>query len=100
MIKCLKEKKGIVISSIHGVKGEEYTTVIGYDLLNGHLPNWNYFYELRAFKESDTKKLLYVMCSRAQKNLYLFSECGRTTKKGTPLEITDELRECSFEYDT
>ena len=28
------------------------------------------------------RKLLYVLCSRAKKNLYLFSEYGRTTKNG------------------
>ena len=36
-----KERDGVVINTIHGIKGEEYTVVIGYDLLNGHLPNWN-----------------------------------------------------------
>lgn len=28
---------------------------------------------------------------RAKKNLYLFSECGRTTKSGSEYSSTDEL---------
>ena len=39
---CFKEREGIVVNTIHGVKGEEYTTVIAFDLLNGHLPHWDY----------------------------------------------------------
>ena len=37
------------------------------------------------------RKLLYVLCSRAKKNLYLFSEYGRTTKNGLEYSSTDEL---------
>lgn len=40
--RSFREKTGIVINTIHGIKGEEYTTVIAFDLLNGHLPNWGY----------------------------------------------------------
>lgn len=101
MENCFKEKKGIVISTIHGVKGEEYKTVIGYDLLNGHLPHWDYIYnnELKKIRYEETKKMLYVLCSRAKENLYLFAEKGRTTKKGYPLSCTDELSACTFKYD-
>ena len=37
------------------------------------------------------RKLLYVLCSRAKKNLYLFSEYGRTTKNGLEYSSTSEL---------
>lgn len=37
------------------------------------------------------RKLLYVLCSRAKKNLYLFSEYERTTKNGLEYSSTDEL---------
>ena len=47
-----------------------------------------------------TKKLLYVVCSRAKKNLFLFSEQGRTTQKGAPLLSTDEILEIDYEYDS
>lgn len=89
-----KEKKGIVINTIHGVKGEEFTTVIGFDLLNGHLPNWEYILndDKKKYREIETKKALYVLASRAKINLFLFSEQGRTTKSGNLLKPTDELQ--------
>ena len=88
-----KEKKGVVINTIHGVKGEEFTTVIAFGLLNGYLPHWNYITQdnLKPHRENEANKLLYVLTSRAKVNLYLFSETGRTTKKGIPLTPTDEL---------
>lgn len=39
---CFMEKHGVVINTIYGVKGEEYTTVIAFGLLNGRLPKWVY----------------------------------------------------------
>lgn len=86
------ERQGIVISTIHGIKGEEYHTVIAFDLLNGKLPNWNIICNHDStFRQIEANKLLYVLCSRAKKNIYLFSETGRTTKKGVKLTPTDEL---------
>lgn len=38
---CFKEKEGVVINTFHGVKGEEYTTVIAFGILNGYIPHWN-----------------------------------------------------------
>lgn len=101
MEKCFKERNGIVINSIHGVKGEEYTTMIGFDLLTGHLPHWDYIYndELRVIRSEETKRMLYVLCSRAKENLYLFAERGRTTQKGYLLDTTEELANCNFIYD-
>jgi len=34
-----KESMGVVINTCHGVKGEEYETVIAFGMLNGHIPN-------------------------------------------------------------
>lgn len=90
-----KERDGVVINTIHGIKGEEYTVVIGYDLLNGHLPNWNIIKN-----KNETLKLLYVLCSRAKSALYLFSETGRTTRTGHPLTSTNELYNVRYHYDT
>lgn len=42
---CFHERHGIAASTIHGVKGEEYTTVIAFGLLNGYLPHWDYIYK-------------------------------------------------------
>lgn len=67
------EKYGVVINTIHGVKGEEYTTVIGFCLLNGIIPHWDYIYkeELKPLRHNETNKLLYVLMSRAKK-IYIF----------------------------
>lgn len=88
-----KEKQGVVISTIHSVKGEEYNTVIGFCLLNGVIPHWDYIFNpyLKPVRENETKKLLYVLMSRAKQNLFLFSEKDRTTRNGNPLLPTDEL---------
>lgn len=98
---CFKERDGVVINTIHGIKGEEYEVVIGFDLLNGHLPHWNYVFDptKTMLRKKETSKLLYVLCSRAKTSLYLFSETGRTTKKGTPLTATDELYSLEYDYD-
>lgn len=96
-----KEKDGIVINTIHGIKGEEYGTVIAFDLLNGHLPHWDYMYnpEKKIVRSEETKKLLYVLFSRAKENLFLFSERERTTKSGFELQGTDELEQLQYKYD-
>lgn len=91
--KYFGERKGIIISTLHGVKGEEYTTVIAAGLLNGYVPHWDYILNpmKKMYRRNESYKLLYVLCSRAKKNLYLFSESGRTTKKGIEYTPTDEL---------
>ena len=91
--KYFGEKNGVVISTLHGVKGEEYTSVIAAGLLNGYLPHWDYILSpmKKSCRKNETYKLLYVLCSRARKNLYLFSESGRTTRNGSPYTSTDEL---------
>ena len=92
--KYFKRRKGVVINTIHGVKGEEYTTVIAFGLLNGYLPNWEYIIDSQKqlIRKNETCKMLYVLCSRAKKNLYLFSERGHKAKKsGSEYTATDEL---------
>lgn len=99
--KCFDEKKGIVITTIHGTKGEEYETVIAFELLNGILPHWDYIMKanLKTQRRDITHRLLYVLCSRAKKNLYLFSESGHYTNKGSPYTATDELKQYYYQYD-
>lgn len=97
---CFKEKEGVVINTFHGVKGEEYTTVIAFGILNGYIPHWDIIINKPLdYRKDETKKLLYVVCSRAKKNLYLFSEQGHTTKRGAPLTPTDEIAFYKYEYD-
>ncbi len=100
LIKCFSEKNGIVINTIHGVKGEEYTTVIAYGLLNGKLPNWDYILgSNKHLRTEETNKLLYVLASRAKKNLFMFSEKGMLTDRGKEYTPTDELQMICFDYD-
>lgn len=92
-----KERKGVVINTCVGVKGEEFETVIAYGLLHGYIPHWNDIYNGDPINAS--RKLLYVICSRAKTNLHLISERGRTTKRGELLGITKELGKINYKYD-
>lgn len=95
--KVFRQKEGITVSTIHGVKGEEYDTVIGFALLDDFIPHFN-----DPNGNLNSKKLLYVLASRARKNLHLISETMRSPhsfhapngKKPTPL-----LLSYSYPYD-
>lgn len=92
-----REMTGVVINTCVGVKGEEFETVIAYGLLNGFIPHWNEIFSGNASDAS--KKLMYVICSRAKTNLHLISERGRTTRQGDKLITTPELTTKVFNYD-
>ena len=77
--KSFNKKKGITISANHGVKGAEFDTVIAFGLLDGYVPHFS-----ESNKEEGAKRILYVIASRARKNLYLISEQGRN-KTPTPI---------------
>lgn len=70
--KAFIPKKGVKVSSIHGVKGEEYETVISFGLLDGMVPHFT-----DVDKSNTAKKLLYVIASRAKRHLHLIAESGR-----------------------
>lgn len=72
--KMFKEKEGVVINTCHGIKGEEYQTVIAFGLVYGKVPSIHIDSEKR---DEEANKLLYVIASRAKSRLYLFSEKGR-----------------------
>jgi DNA helicase-2/ATP-dependent DNA helicase PcrA len=92
-----REMTGVIINTCVGVKGEEFETVIAYGLLFGFIPHWNDVYFGDPVDAS--KKLMYVICSRAKTNLHLISETGRTTRRGDALTITPELASKNFVYD-
>ena len=92
-----REMTGVVINTCVGVKGEEFETVIAYGLLYGYIPHWNDVYFGDPVDAS--KKLMYVICSRAKTNLHLISETGRKTRRGDELTMTPELASKIFEYD-
>lgn len=73
--KMFREKEGVVINTCHGVKGEEYQTVIAFGLVYGKVPN---IHTDPVRMNEEASKLLYVIASRAKSRLYLFSEKGRT----------------------
>ena len=87
-------RSGITISTIHGVKGAEFDTVIAFALLEGMVPH---FADPKALDSA--KKLLYVIASRPRKNLHLIAEVGRVNGIGEPYETTNILAEHIFGYD-
>lgn len=94
-----KERSGIVINTCVGIKGEEFETVIAFGLLEGYLPHWNDIFRSSDNGLKSANKLMYVICSRAKKNLHLLSERGRTTKGGKYLISTPVLHGKSYMYD-
>ncbi|WP_213407370.1 UvrD-helicase domain-containing protein [Staphylococcus pettenkoferi] len=82
---------GININTIHGVKGKEYHTIIVFGLHEGRIPHWTTINKYPEYRTEESKKLLYVVCSRAKVNLYLFAEKDRKTKEGELYEINSQL---------
>jgi superfamily I DNA/RNA helicase len=92
--RMFRSQSGVVVNTCHGIKGEEFDTVICSGLLHGRLPNWN-----EVDQNDAANKLLYVICSRAKRQLYLISETGRTTTGGNPYNPTLQLRQLEYAYD-
>lgn len=91
--KMFKHEEGVVVNTCHGIKGEEFDTVIAFGLLHGKLPNWN------ETGHRATEKLLYVICSRAKRELHLISETGRVTNSNRPYNPTSQLSTLEYDYD-
>lgn len=87
--RAFKPRTGITISTIHGVKGAEFENVISFSLLEGLVPHW-----ASPNQQESSKKLLYVICSRAKRNVFLLSEV-RPNKK--PNKVLAALR---YSYST
>lgn len=95
--KVFKQREGITVSTIHGVKGEEYDTMIGFALLDSYVPHFN-----DNNGVINSKKLLYVLSSRARKNLHLISETGRNVHafhRPYGLTPTQHLIDYQYKYD-
>lgn len=84
---------GVTFITSHKCKGLEYDSVIGFCLLWGYLPHWNNIFSREIDENEISKKLLYVLSSRARNNLILISETGRRTNKGTPYNANRHLTE-------
>lgn len=92
--KVFRERNGITVSTIHGVKGAEFDVVIAFGLLEGMVPHFN-----EAAGEVAANKLLYVLGSRARKHLHLISETGRPKGRQRSYTATKVLTACTFGYD-
>lgn len=94
--KVFKQRDGIKISTIHGIKGAEFDIIIGFGLLNKMVP---YFSDQNGAVNS--KRMLYVLCSRARKHLHLISETRRRVGYYDPngLQPTPCLESYSYDYD-
>jgi superfamily I DNA/RNA helicase len=94
--RVFQSRTGITISTIHGIKGDEYDVVIAYALLEGMVPHFN-----DPDGGDSAMKLLYVIASRARKNLHLLSERQRTRwNNGPEYPPTSKLAECYYDYDS
>lgn len=91
--KLFRERTGITVSTIHGVKGAEFDVVIAFGLLQGMVPHF-------SDVDSDTaaSKLLYVLASRARKHLHLISETGRSRGRYGSYGSTEALARYAFDY--
>ena len=92
--RAFASRTGITISTIHGVKGAEFDTVIAFAMLEGMVPHF-----ADPDGETSAKKLLYVVCSRPRKNLHLIAETGRLDGRRYPYSTTEILGACIFGYD-
>jgi len=87
--RAFESRKGVTISSIHSIKGTEFDTVIAFAMLEDIVPHFS-----DPSPRDSAKKLLYVIGSRARKNLHLISEQGRN--QANP---TKELLALKYDYD-
>jgi len=93
--RVFRPRTGITVSTIHGIKGAEYDTVIAFALLEGMVPHFNDTEQLNS-----AKKLMYVIGSRARKNLHLIAERGRTKNGPWPdYDTSIPLRDLTYTYD-
>ena len=95
-----KESSGVIINTCHGIKGEEYETVIAFGMLKGFVPNWNDIINKSPGEANNSEsKMMYVIASRAKMNLYLFAESGRQTQTKRAYETSDLLKSYNYTYD-
>lgn len=94
--KVFKQREGITVSTVHGVKGEEYDTMIGFAILDDYIPHFS-----DGNGNENSRKMLYVLASRARKNLHIISEKGRAINYYKPegKTPTPSLLKYEYEYD-
>ena len=93
--RVFKPREGITVSTIHGVKGGEYDAVIAFALLEDMVPHFS-----DSNGQVNARKMLYVISSRARKNLHLISECDRPQGNWGTYKATYQLVNCIYDYDS
>jgi len=97
--KMFKRPGGVVVTSCHSIKGEEYDTVICYGLLKGYIPHWHSIYDRTIDDDIEARRLMYVIITRAKRNLHMISEFGRTTRTGAPYDTNINVENLICDYD-
>lgn len=77
----------MVISTLHGVKGEEYTSVIAAGLLNGYLPHWDYILSPMKNRVGKMRPISFFMFFA----LELERICTYLVKVGEPQETVPHI---------
>jgi DNA helicase II / ATP-dependent DNA helicase PcrA len=90
--RSFNQASGVVVNTCHGIKGEEFHTVIAFGLLEGYIPHKN-----DSNPDNAAKKLLYVICSRSKKHLHLISE--DRTRYNEKMNGSRHLSGLNYAYD-
>jgi DNA helicase-2/ATP-dependent DNA helicase PcrA len=98
--KIFSYPSGVVVNTCHGVKGEEFDTVIAFGLLRGFVPHWEVIIHGNQEEANQREsKLLYVVASRAKRQLFFIAENGRRTVSNKPYQTCSLLKATGFCYD-
>jgi len=94
----LRSKKGLVVSTAHGIKGEEYKIVFCFGLLEGYIPHFSEIFSTENEDEEEevrdnAKRLLFVISSRAKEKLFLYAENDKKTRRGAPYLVNEDVLE-------
>ena len=88
--RMFEANKGVTVTTIHSAKGLEFDCVIAFGLLDGVM---NKFGE----GSDHSKRLLYVLSSRARKKLHLIAEGNRGNSRGV-YSVNKVLGGINYDY--
>jgi len=92
---CYRGKNGVVFSTMHGCKGEEYRCVIVGGLNEYYVP-----YDGGTRNREESKRLLYVVMSRAKERLIISSRSPDPSPKyNRDYAVNYEIANCNFDFD-
>lgn len=86
-----KEKKGVILSTIHGVKGMEFKNIFLINCNEGVMPHENSMEN--DFNLEEERRLFYVAITRTIDNIWL---CITETIKGTRKGVSRFIEECGL----